>query len=157
MGANTERGLAVLLCHAGSLIYGLPLEHVLETMRPLPCAPLAGMPAFVSGISIVRGAPLPVIDLARLFGDPSQSQKTRLVIIKVEERRIALAVESVVGVQTLDLAASDVLPPLLQGADTELIRQIGCLDARLLVVLESGKIVPASLWASLRREFGQAA
>jgi purine-binding chemotaxis protein CheW len=36
-------------------------------MRPLPIKPIAGTPGFVRGVSIIRGAPTPVIDLKALL------------------------------------------------------------------------------------------
>ena len=42
----------------------LPLEHVSETMRPLPVEPIAGVISPVAGVAIIRGGPVPVVDVA---------------------------------------------------------------------------------------------
>jgi purine-binding chemotaxis protein CheW len=67
----------MLLCQVGSVVCCLPLESVSETMRSLAVDAVAGMPAFVAGVSIVRGAPLPVVDLAKLLGDENGSARSR--------------------------------------------------------------------------------
>lgn len=150
----TERPL--LLCQVGSLVCALPLEHISETMRPLPLEPFHGMPSFVDGLSIIRGAPVPVVDLARLLGNDSDARRTRLVVVKVSERRVALSVEQVIGVRAVDVAANRALPPLLGSARADFVAAVGSLDARLLVVLESALILPTSTWASLDSGSGEA-
>ena len=59
---------SALVFRAGSMLCALRLADVIETMRPLGTRPLAGTPAFVRGVSIVRGVPTPVVDVARLLG-----------------------------------------------------------------------------------------
>jgi purine-binding chemotaxis protein CheW len=162
MLANSQRALAqpstrsALLCRVASLICGLPLEHVRETMRPLPLEPFGGMPAFVDGLSIIRGVPVPVVDLARLLGNESNARRARLVVVKVAQRHVALSVEQVIGVRALEVAAGAVLPPLLASARTDFVSVVGALDARLLLVLESALILPSAIWQSLEAQAGEA-
>jgi purine-binding chemotaxis protein CheW len=59
---------STLLCRVRERLCALPLAHVVETMRPLPIEPLGGMPGFVQGIAIIRGAPVPVVDAGALLG-----------------------------------------------------------------------------------------
>lgn len=127
----------------------LPLAHVVETMRPLPVEALSGTAPFVDGVSIIRGMPVPVIDLARLLGNASAEARTRLVLVKVGERRVALAVVRVIGVRSLEPVTVVALPPLLSGVSSDVIAAIGSLDARLLFVLETSRVLPRSSWAIL--------
>lgn len=152
--ASNERAIsgqrqAVVLCQVGAVACALPLEHVSETLRPLPVEALSGMAPFIDGVSIIRGAPVPVVDLARLLGNVSAEPRTRLVVVKVGERRVALAVARVVGVRSLEAGAVIELPPLLSAASSEVISAIGSLDARLLLVLETSRMLPESSWATL--------
>ncbi|HEY5374689.1 MAG TPA: chemotaxis protein CheW [Polyangiaceae bacterium] len=153
---SAPRAATALLCQVGSLVCGLPLEHISETMRPLPVQPFDGMPAFVAGLSIIRGAPVPVVDLARLLGNDSSARRTRFVVVKVRERRVALSVERVIGVKSLAALVSGALPPLLASAHADFVSAVGSLDAHLLLVLESGLILPASTWTSLENGVGEA-
>ncbi|HYQ46781.1 MAG TPA: chemotaxis protein CheW [Polyangiaceae bacterium] len=147
--AGPGRRHAVVLCQVGSVVCALPLEHVAETLRPLPIETLSGTAHFVDGLSIIRGAPVPVVDLARLLGNATDEPRTRLVVVKIGERSAALAVGSVLGVRALESATVVELPPLLAGASSEIITAIGSLDARLLLVLETSRVLPESSWASL--------
>ena len=67
--------MSALVFRAGPLLCALRLDEVIETMRPLDVQPLAGTPAFVLGISVLRGVPTPVIDVARLLSGGSGAQE----------------------------------------------------------------------------------
>jgi purine-binding chemotaxis protein CheW len=86
---------------------------VVEVMRPLPLEPVIGLPTFILGLSVIRGAPVPVVDLAALTGDRRGSGTTRFVTLGLGERRVAVAVEEVLGVRALDVETLQELPPLL--------------------------------------------
>lgn len=148
-GLSAGQGQAVLLCQVGLLVCALPLEHVTETMRPLPVEPLSGTAPFISGVAIIRGGPVPVVDLARLLGNGARELSTRLVVVRVGERRAALSVGQVIGVRSLPASALGELPPLLGAAGAEVIAAVGSLDARLLLLLETSRMLPDSSWASL--------
>ena len=131
------------------MVCALPLQHVSETMRPLPLESVQGMPDFLLGLSIIRGTPIPVVDLARLVGNGVPEAPARLVVVSVAERRVALAVQAVLDVRTLGPAALGKLPPLLTDASAEFIGAVGALDTQLLMVLNTAKILPGSIWAEL--------
>lgn len=135
-----------LLVRAGTCICALPLSHIVETMRPLAVAPLPGMPEFVRGLSIIRGEPVPVVDAGTLLGAPSGQPPQRYVTVRAGERKVALAVDAVVGVRELEPSLLGEMPPLLGNAGSDLIESLGVLDADLLMVLKAGSIVPIGLW-----------
>jgi len=144
-----------LLCRAGSRLCALPLADVAETMRPLPIDTLDGTPSFVAGVAVVRGAPVPVVDVRRLLGGAVHSAPAaRFVTVRIGTRRIALAFDSVLGVRRFDAPADDGMPPLLQDAGAGVISAIRALDAELLVVLEAARAVPDTLWAALEATLG---
>jgi purine-binding chemotaxis protein CheW len=130
-----------LICRVRKRLCALPLEHVIETLRPLPIEPVAGAPSVVLGLAVIRGIPLPVVDAGRLFGEEG-SQPERFVTLVVGARRIALAVDSVLGVRTVMQDSLHALPPLLREADDDVITAIGLLDAELLLVLRTARLLP---------------
>jgi purine-binding chemotaxis protein CheW len=76
------------------------------------------------------------------------------VSLRVAERGVALAVESVEGVRALSRATFEALPPLLADAGTDVVAAIGTLDAELLVVLQLSRLLPESAWSLLEPEGG---
>jgi purine-binding chemotaxis protein CheW len=139
MGSDQRQASAtVLLCRAGSHHFALPMQHVVETMRMLPVETVAGCPPIVLGISVIRGAPTPVIDAALLFdGQPGRYE--RLVTVRTGKRTIALATQAVVGVREMADDDLDDLPPLL--GSVEEIAGLTTLDQHLVFLLRAARII----------------
>jgi len=143
---------ACLLARVGSRTCAVPVELISETMRPLPIEPLAGMPSFVLGLSVVRGAPVPVIDAARMLGIADAAPPGRFVSLRIGARVAVLAVSAVLGVRTITRDSLESLPPLVGEASADFVEAIGTLDSGLLLILRTGRIVPPSVWAALDAE-----
>jgi purine-binding chemotaxis protein CheW len=131
-----------LICRVQTRLCALPLEHVVETLRPLPVEPVPGAAPFVLGLAVIRGVPVPVVDSARLLGARDVAQAGRFVTVTAGNRRVALAVDCVLGVRAVVPELLHALPPLLHEADTDVIAAIGLLDAELLLVLRSARLLP---------------
>lgn len=131
----------MMLCRVGTTICALDLEHVVEILRPLPLRPMAAMPQFVIGVSILRGAPVPIVDARLLLGAATDAPPRRVVSLSVDGRAVGLAVDEVVGVGTP--APGLELPPLLRDARADFVATLGRLDSELLVVLRAARLVPA--------------
>jgi purine-binding chemotaxis protein CheW len=117
-------------------------------MRALPIEPLGVAPSFIRGVSVVRGVPIPVVDLGLVLGLTS-SDGGRFVTLRLGARQVALSVDAVVGVRDLDESKTQNLPPLLQGAAQDAIEAIGTLDAELLIVMRTGWELPDDVWQTL--------
>lgn len=148
-------GVDALVVAAGTHTCAISLRYVTETMRPLPCDAVAGAPRFVRGLSVIRGMPVPVVDLPVLL-DAGERGRTdgRFVTVDLEDRTVALRVDRVLGIWALDPARFDRLPPLLSKGDADAIEAIGVCDERLLVVLRAARILPDDLWPTLQRVEG---
>ena len=142
-------GEKALIVGLESRICAVPLSHVIETMRPLPIEPLAGVPSFVRGVAIIRGIPTPVVDLGAVLGTPVELPQ-RFVTVRVGERQVALSVNAVLGVRDLKtiLTIQD-LHPFLQGAARDVVEMIGMLDDRVLMVLQESWELPDEVWQAL--------
>lgn len=119
-------------------------------MRPLPVERIAGTPEFVLGLSVIRGKAVPVVDLGLLLGaSRPESAARRFLTLELGERDVALSVGDVLGVRALDPEQLSALPPLVDGAQAEMIEALGTLDAQLLCVLRAASVFPESTWAAL--------
>jgi purine-binding chemotaxis protein CheW len=158
--AGETASARALLCRARGSLVAVRLEEVIETMRPLavtPVGPRAGahdrLPGFVLGLSLVRGAAIPVVDLGAMLGVPEAAAPRRFVTVRVGARAVALAVEEVVGIRALPVAALEELPPLLREVGAA-VAAVGAADAELLVVLRLLRAVPTEIWAALEAARG---
>jgi purine-binding chemotaxis protein CheW len=154
MDASSSSAVFCLVWRCQGRIGAVPVRHVAEIMRPLPADRLADAPPFVSGISIIRGKPTPILDGSLLIsGNPGAP--TRFVIVRIdEERSVGLAVDDVIGVRELAGSLLAQLPPLLQDSEGAGIARIAALDGELLVVLETARLVPDSVWQGLGERAG---
>ena len=140
----------VLVVMVGARACAFPLHHVAETMRPLPIEAVVGTPGFVCGVSVIYGVPTPVVDLKVLLENSANTPSFgRFVVLKLDDRRVAIGVDSVIGLKNLDSAQLGELPPLLRDVTTDLIESFGTLDAQLLLVLRAARIVPDEVWTTL--------
>jgi purine-binding chemotaxis protein CheW len=73
------------------------------------------------------------------------------VAIRVGSRLIALAVDSVIGLRSIEADTSVGLPLLLQDAG-DVVAAVGTLDAELLLVLNTARIVPQAVLDSVDAE-----
>lgn len=144
--ASTAAGALSLVFRAGSVLCALRLDEVLETLRPLAVRPLAGTPAFVRGVTIMRGIPAPVIDVARLLGG-EQAEIARFVAVRTERGPVAFATGPVLGIRaaTPDPEARHAT---LIGASGALVAGVGTLDAEPVLLLQSMRVVPDQVWAA---------
>ena len=154
MGARGQGGTAAfLVCNVGTRLCGVPIEHVVEIMRPLPLEPLAHLASFVAGVSLIRGCPTPVLDAGRLLGSGDQARASqRYVTVRFESRQAALAVDAVRGVRQIARSRLAELPPLLREPGNELVLALGTLDRELMVVLERSRLLPEAVWEALDAE-----
>lgn len=139
-----------LVFRTGQQLCALPLGHVVETMRPLPLRPVAGAPAGVLGLALIRGSALPVIDVGSLIGHRALAPD-RFIAVRAAERRFALCADAVVGIRDLPAEALQTLPPLLRDADSLVVENISRLDNELVLLLDGARLLPPD-WEHLAME-----
>lgn len=137
---STITDVVVLVVRVRHRRCALPIEHVIETMRPLPIDPVDRAPIGVLGLSIVRGIPVAVVDPGAWLGG-AEGEIARFVTVRIGARVAALAVQSVEGVSRLrhDEFAS---LPLALGEAGAAIDRLATLDSELVLVLRATRLVP---------------
>jgi chemotaxis signal transduction protein len=94
---------------------------------------------------------VPVVDAASLLGAP-QSNAGRFVTVRIDGRRAALAVETIIGLVEIPPDSISALPPLLSESPVDVVSALGALDRELFYVLNTARIVPGPVWATLGRQ-----
>lgn len=144
-----KNGRYLILADSTEFLFALALEDVVEIMRPQPVRPVAGLPKFVAGASMIRGATTPVLNLSQLWTGNEACVPGRFVAVQAGERRVVIAVESVVGVRSIAPELFSELPPLLRGADAEAVAALGEADSQILLILESARLLPDEIWHAM--------
>ncbi len=144
---DSAAGDSALVFRAGSLLCALQLNDVIETMRPLAVRPLAGMPPYVRGVTIMRGVPAPVIDVARLVGgEPAEVE--RFLAVRTERGPVAFATGAVVGIRNATADGSAQHAAVLTGASRRLVAGVAMIDTEPLLLLQSMRVLPEDVWAA---------
>ncbi|MEV6303610.1 chemotaxis protein CheW [Actinoplanes sp. NPDC051861] len=141
----TGAGVVALVFRAGPLYCALPLDEIVETMRPLRTRPLAGTPPYVRGLTIMRGAPAPVIDVARLLTGV-EGEIARYVAVQAGPGLVACATGPVLGVQKIRVAPPEGPAALFTGVSKALIAAVGTVGTDPLLLLRSVGAVPDEVW-----------
>lgn len=104
-------------------------------------------PPFIRGVLNLRGAVVPVIDLAKRFGNPSgeTTKRTCIVIVEVEtakgSQEMGIVVDSVNEV--LEIPHDDIEPPPEFGSRirTDFIKGMGKIKGRFVIILDLGRVL----------------
>jgi purine-binding chemotaxis protein CheW len=162
--------LQCLLCQVDASYLAVPISHVIEVTRPMPITRLPDAPSWVAGVSVLRGIVTPVVDARKLLIDDAAARSAehgsssarrkdiarprrlsppspRWVALRVDDRRVALAVDAVLRAHTLLPDASRAVPPLL--AASRAITALGTLEGKLLMVLEGAPLLASDALASM--------
>ncbi|MFC7531056.1 chemotaxis protein CheW [Actinoplanes sp. GCM10030250] len=142
-----EAGVLALVFRAGPLFCALPLDEVVETMRPLETRLLAGTPPYVRGLTILRGAPAPVIDVTRLLTG-RDGEIDRYVAVRAGRGLVACGTGPVLGVQQIHVEPPDGPAALFTGVSKALIAAVGTFGTDPLLLLHSIGTVPDEVWAA---------
>jgi purine-binding chemotaxis protein CheW len=104
-------GDLLLSFRAGGERFAVPLERVREAARPRCITPLPGAPSSWSGVALVRGEALGVVDVAAAVGLPSSSTGPSPLIIVLRDCDHAILVDSIDGVEPLPAGRLSPPPP----------------------------------------------
>ena len=126
--------------------YAVEIQRVKEIIEYEKLTRVPTLPAHMRGVINLRGAVLPVVDLAALFGH-GETEPVRTTCIVVVETRgrdemadhlIAVGLMADAVSEVVDLAADAIEPPPPFGTQVRInfLRGMGKLDGRLVLVLD---------------------
>jgi purine-binding chemotaxis protein CheW len=118
--------------------YALPVDEVLEVADFAGVTPVPGAPPGLVGIRNLRGAVLPVVDLATVLGLRRAGAPARIVVTQQGGRTAGLAVDFVAGVEPLPDATEPAESSHLSGAALADGALVGMLDLRAVLDAAQG-------------------
>lgn len=127
--------LRLLIFRVGDLICAAEVTAVREILPDLQATRIPGAPEAVRGLVNVRGELLTLVDAGTLFARGARGTDGPTLVITVEERTVAFAVDEVLDLVSLD---ADELSPReeLPGVDARLVRAVGRRAGSSFVVLD---------------------
>jgi purine-binding chemotaxis protein CheW len=135
--------------------FAIEIFHIREIIEFGQLTEVPMMPAFIRGVINLRGAVVPVIDLAARFGGaPAEVvRRTCIVIVEVKGHEgpqcVGVMVDAVSEV--IDIARDAIEPPPAFGAHirTDFIVGMGRVDGRFVVILDVGRVLSLDEMAAL--------
>lgn len=118
----------------------LKIQEIIRIMD-ITCVPKS--PDFVEGVVNLRGKVIPIIDLRKRFGLPSDNKdkNTRIVVMNISGRVVGFIVDAVSEVLRLPASRIEPAPPMIGGIDSDYISGVGKLENRLLILLDVCRIL----------------
>lgn len=155
-----DAGLLQFLRFAlGDGIYAVPIDAVREILEVGPSTPLPLMPSFVRGVMNLRGAVVPVIDLAARLGlSPAVvGRRTCIVVVEVTSldgsdghaQVLGLMVDAVHEVLEADAASMEEAPTLGTRIDPRYIQGIARNRNEMVSVLDLPRTLDTEELATL--------
>lgn len=122
--------------------FGINVFKVREVMRTPPITSAPEMPSSVMGMVSLRGVLVPVIDLVRYTGIPSDTTPEVMIVTEYNGRTQGLLVAAVDTILRLDWAKMKVPPAMLAQNMSGLITAVTELaDGRLVMMMDVEKIL----------------
>lgn len=114
--------------------YAFPLAAVDEVLRLPAITPLPCTPAFVAGITNVRGRFLAVVDLRRLLGLPEQGTAGfhHLVVVRHGPMQITVLADLIAGIRQVERTALQAPGPAVTSVPPALLLGIAADGLRVL-------------------------
>jgi len=140
---DSKELLQLVTFRLGNEEFSLDILRVQEIIRHMQLTRVPRTPEFVDGVINLRGRVIPVLDLRKRFGLPSDehTSETRIIVVDVDNRTVGLKVDAVSEVLRLPADTVEPPPAIVTGAESDYIKGVGKLDGRLLILLDVEKIL----------------
>jgi purine-binding chemotaxis protein CheW len=137
--------------------YAMAIGSIKEIIEYGNITTIPLMPAFIRGVINLRGAVLPVVDLATRLGFAAADPNPRTCVLIVEMHNGDEVVDLGVVVdgvsEVLDLAPQDLEPPPSFGANirTDFIQAMARIRGRFVIVMRLAQVLSIAEMSSLAR------
>ncbi len=141
-GSVRERELIAF--RVGAQEFCVDIMAVREIRGWAPVTPLPHSPAFVRGVLNLRGAVLPIVDLATRLGLPAAEPTARHVIIMAQvcNQVIGLLVDAVSDILTVGDAAIQPPPEIASGRVRTFVQGLLAIEGRMVSLISLDHVLP---------------
>lgn len=125
--------------------FACDINNVREVVKMLKVTPLPSSKEFIEGVINMRGEVIPVIDLRKRFGlgEGERNEANRIIITEMGSQMFGLIVDAVSEVARLSNEQIQEAPAQVAGGKTELIKGVGKINDRMIIILDIEHILSA--------------
>lgn len=156
-GQEMQQYLTFML---GGEVFAIGILHIKEIIEYGQLTTVPMMPAFIRGVINLRGAVVPVVDLASRFGGKASEVTRRSCIIILElsgeeETQVIGVVVDAVN-EVLEIAGTDIEPAPTFGTKirTDFIAGMGKVQERFVIILNVNNVLSSEDLAILGKAAG---
>lgn len=124
-------------------LYGIHIAMVESIIKVQAITQLPQTPAYVKGVTNLRGTVLPVVDLRIRFGLEAQTEtrQTRIIIVTMGSIKVGIMVDGVSEVLRITDESVEPLPSMVNSVNSEFLKGIVRLEDRLIILLDVQKVL----------------
>lgn len=134
--------IQLVVFRLNQLEFAVPVEQVwrVESLAEQPLTRVPRAPAFLEGVTNVRGQVVPVVDLKKRFGLPETAppaKPPRLLIVEIAGQHVGMIVDAVSDITWFPTARIEPPPPMVAQISGVFVQGVGkAEDDRLLIILD---------------------
>lgn len=139
--------MGVVAVRIGAQEFALDILSVREIRGWTPPIPLPRAPAYVQGMSDLRGVVIPIIDLGARLGlkATSATATSVVIVVQIRERLAGLLVDGVSDLIDIDPGRLQATPETGSAGPGQVIRGIFEIHGRILGLIALETVIPADL------------
>lgn len=139
-----ERGRQLVTFLLKDEEFGFDIMSVQEIIRLPKIAKLPHTPGYVEGVSNLRGAILPIIDIRARFGMESEerTERSRVLVLDVDGQRTGLLVDGVRQVTRVEAQDFEEPPDAIRNGTTDYVNGVVKLEngGRIIIALDARRV-----------------
>lgn len=141
----TDDELQFVIFQVGSQSLALSIFQVERILRWEQPAALPNAPAFLEGVLPYGDGVVPVVDLRKRLDVPAtQQEETRVMVLELENQRVAVLVDEVREVLRVDSTTIAAPGPVVSGLAAVYIAGIISRPERTIILLNARKLLSSS-------------
>lgn len=140
---DNEEILQLVSFIIGKEEFAVDILIVQEIIRFIQCTKVPNAPKYVDGVINLRGKVIPVVNLRYKLGmQRKESDKnSRIIVVETNGIMVGLLVDAVKEVLRIPTTITEPPPPMVSGISSEYISSVGKLKDRLLILLNTTKVL----------------
>lgn len=140
-GLNSRDEMQMLTFALDNVIYGVNVGQVREVKNFEGVTPVPYAPAYVRGVTNLRGEVIPVLDLRKRFEVEGSKSDSNIMIIVQDKHPVGIVVDSVMEVLTLPKTDIEANPNSLIVDKSAAVLGIAKHDKDLIILLDLVKVI----------------
>jgi purine-binding chemotaxis protein CheW len=134
----------------GAQEFCVDIMGVREIRGWTPATPLPHAPSYVRGVINLRGAVLPIVDLAMRFGLGATEPTPRsvIIVVHIHQQVVGLLVDAVSDILTSSEASMQPTPDIASDMAKTFVKGVYAVDRRMISIVTLDSVLPISAKAA---------